>query len=214
MNKLKQLLWSLRARLSRERLRQSYWTHHNRRLFRRRGVIFGPEMNIPGPLYLSKGPQATIRIGHHFTFLSDHCLNPLSRNLRGSIRVENGATLTIGDNVGISAASIWCKLSIQIGNNVNIGADTILLDTDGHSLDHLVRRNRQLDPCSDKRRPIVIEDDVLIGARCIILKGVTIGARSIIGAGSVVTKNIPPDTIAAGNPAVPVRSRKPQGGII
>jgi acetyltransferase-like isoleucine patch superfamily enzyme len=48
----------------------------------------------------------------------------------------------------------------------------------------------------------VIEDDVLIGARCIILKGVSIGARSIIGAGSIVVKNIPEDCIAAGNPCV------------
>lgn len=51
-----------------------------------------------------------------------------------------------------------------------------------------------------KSAPITIEDDVWIGAHCIILKGVTIGARSIIGAGSVVTKSIPPDCIAAGNP--------------
>ena len=47
---------------------------------------------------------------------------------------------------------------------------------------------------------VIIEDNVLIGKRCIILKGVTIGARSIIGSGSVVTKSIPADCIAAGNP--------------
>ena len=53
--------------------------------------------------------------------------------------------------------------------------------------------------------PIVIEDDVLIGTRCIILKGVTIGARSIIGSGSVVVKSIPADCIAAGNPCKIIR---------
>ena len=52
----------------------------------------------------------------------------------------------------------------------------------------------------------MIEDDVLIGTRCIILKGVTIGARSVIGSGSVVTKSIPPDCIAAGNPCKVVKS--------
>ena len=57
-----------------------------------------------------------------------------------------------------------------------------------------------------KTAPIVIEDDVLIGSRCIILKGVTIGARSVIGAGSIVTKSIPPDCIAAGNPCKVIRS--------
>lgn len=53
--------------------------------------------------------------------------------------------------------------------------------------------------------PVVIEDDVFIGMNCIILKGVRIGARSIIAAGSVVTKNIPADCIAAGNPAKVIR---------
>lgn len=53
--------------------------------------------------------------------------------------------------------------------------------------------------------PIVIKDDVLIGTRCIILKGVTIGARSIIAAGSIVTKSIPADCIAGGNPCKVIR---------
>ena len=53
--------------------------------------------------------------------------------------------------------------------------------------------------------PIVVEDDVLIGANCIILKGVRIGARSVVGAGSVVTRDVPPDTVVAGNPAVVIK---------
>lgn len=57
-----------------------------------------------------------------------------------------------------------------------------------------------------KSKPIVIEDDVMIGTRCIILKGVTIGARSVIGSGSVVTKSIPADSIAAGNPCRVIRA--------
>ena len=54
--------------------------------------------------------------------------------------------------------------------------------------------------------PIVIEDDVMIGTRCIILKGVTIGARSVIAAGSIVTKSIPADCIAGGNPAKVIKT--------
>lgn len=57
-------------------------------------------------------------------------------------------------------------------------------------------------------KPIVIEDDVLIGARSIVLKGVTIGARSVIGAGSVVVKDIPADCIAAGNPCKVIKYLK------
>lgn len=56
--------------------------------------------------------------------------------------------------------------------------------------------------------PIVIEDDVWVGAHSFILKGVTIGARSIIGAGSVVTKNIPADCVAAGNPCRVIKNLK------
>ncbi|MNL65825.1 2,3,4,5-tetrahydropyridine-2,6-dicarboxylate N-acetyltransferase [compost metagenome] len=56
-----------------------------------------------------------------------------------------------------------------------------------------------------KKEPIIIEQDVFIGANSIILKGVTIGARSIIGAGSIVTKNVPADEIWGGNPAKFIR---------
>lgn len=73
-----------------------------------------------------------------------------------------------------------------------------MLDTDSHSLNYLLRRDANTDVPNTK--PIIIEDDVLIGARSIVLKGITIGARSIIGAGSIVTKSIPSDCIAAGNP--------------
>ena len=59
-----------------------------------------------------------------------------------------------------------------------------------------------------KSAPVVIEDDVWVGAHCIILKGVTIGARSIIGAGSVVTKSIPADRVAAGNPCRVIKNLK------
>mgnify|MGYP000840304717 FL=1 len=81
------------------------------------------------------------------------------------------------------------------------------MDTDAHNLDYMIRRSHEkdvhgfrIDSLSAATAPIVIEDDVLIGTRCIILKGVTIGARSIIGSGSVVVKTIPADCIAAGNP--------------
>ena len=108
----------------------------------------------------------------------------------------------------MSSSCIWVKEKVSIGNNVKIGGDCIIIDHDAHSLDYKIRNSRvrtpdgtSLDVANARRKPIVIEDDVMIGTRCIILKGVTIGARSIIGAGSVVTKDIPSDCIAAGNPA-------------
>ena len=105
------------------------------------------------------------------------------------------------------SACLWANTSITIGNYVKIGGDCIIMDTDAHSLDYMVRRLREknadgfgMDGLSAATAPIVIEDNVLIGTRCIILKGVTIGARSIIGSGSVVVKPIPADCLAAGNP--------------
>lgn len=100
---------------------------------------------------------------------------------------EKGSKLYIGDNFVFSSGEAFNSLcrnirgciylqlpesAIEIGNDTGIAASA----------------------------PIVIEDDVLIGTRCIILKGVTIGARSIIAAGSVVTKSIPADCIAGSNP--------------
>ena len=120
--------------------------------------------------------------------------------------------ITIGNDTGMSSACLWANTSITIGYYVKIGGDCIIMDTDAHSLDYMVRRLREknadgfgMDGLSAATAPIVIEDDVLIGTRCIILKGVTIGARSIIGSGSVVVKSIPADCIAAGNPCKIIR---------
>ena len=119
--------------------------------------------------------------------------------------VEDGAVLIIGNNCGFSSVCVWSHQSIIIGNNVNIGADSILMDSDAHSLSYLDRRIVNVDIRNKVNKPIVIDDDVLIGTRCIILKGVHIGARSIIGSGSIVVNDIPEDSIAAGNPAKVIR---------
>lgn len=180
-----------------------YW---NRLIFRMAGVSFGKRMQVFNRLYLSIARSSYINIGKNFLFLSGDNFNPLCRNIRGGIFAAPNAYINIGDNVGISSASIWASKSITIHNNVNIGGDCIIMDTDAHNLNHKIRRIPEKDSITAHSAPIVIEDDVLVGTRCIILKGVTIGARSIIGAGSVVTKSIPPDSIAAGNPCKVIRT--------
>ena len=131
------------------------------------------------------------------------------------IYAEPNARITIGNDTGMSSPCIWAKTSITIGDNVKIGGDCILLDTDAHNLDWKIRRSTEIasngqtiDCASASSMPIVIEDDVMIGTRSIILKGVTIGARSIIAAGSIVTKSIPADCIAGGNPAKVIKTLK------
>jgi acetyltransferase-like isoleucine patch superfamily enzyme len=104
--------------------------------------------------------------------------------------VTKEGKITIGDNVGISATAIVCWSQIEIGNNVRIGGGTVIYDTDFHSLDF---RDRILFPeirDQVKTSPIFINENVFIGAHYTILKGVTIGKNSIIGARSVITKNI------------------------
>ncbi len=119
---------------------------------------------------------------------------------RCSFFVQNGATLIIGDNCGFSGVSIYCTEKIIIGHNVICGVNVSIWDTDFHPINYIARR------CNDetqiKSSSIIIGNDVFIGANVIVLKGVKIGDRAIIGAGSVVTKNIPPDEIWGGNPVV------------
>lgn len=169
------------------------------------GAKIGKNCSIYNKLYYFLHPKGVIEIGDNFTFSTGSNFNQLSRNIRGSIYVAENAVLKIGDNVGISSSCIWVTDSITIGNHVNIGADTLILDTDAHHLDWQERRNGG----ERSSKPIIIEDDAFIGTRSIILKGVTIGARSIIGAGSVVAKSIPPDCVAAGNPCKIIRMNNP-----
>lgn len=110
------------------------------------------------------------------------------------------ARLTIGDYSSIGPRThINCGMSITIGQRCAISWDCEILDTDIHTL--------VLDDGSRScPAPVVIGDRVWVGTRSIILKGVTIGDGVVIGAGSVITHDIPPHCLAVGNPARPVRS--------
>ena len=173
-------------------------------LFRKKGIVFGKNMSIMG--VISVIGSGKIVIGDNFCMTSGEHINPISANLQASFFTDSpNAQIRIGDNVGMSSPRIWIHEELTIGNNVKIGGGVLFIDTDCHPIDYLVRRNSNEGTCS---APIVIEDDVWIGAQSIILKGVTIGARSIIGAGSVVTKSVPSDCIAAGNPCKVIKTLK------
>ena len=174
--------------------------------FRYLGVSFGKHLRIYGHLGLRV--HGTFKVGKYFTCNSGTMENAMGRNVRSFIRVNESASLLIGSNTGMSSSCIRCSNSIKIGDNVKIGALTIITDTDAHSLDYKLRRDPYTDARNAKSSPVIIEDDVFIGASSIICKGVTIGARSIIGAGSVVTRSIPSDEVWAGNPARFIRSLK------
>ena len=101
-------------------------------------------------------------------------------------KIEIGSNSYIGDRTEIHSGEC-----VKIGNNVNIAWDCNILDRDYHAFE------------SDKEvtKSVVIEDNVWIGCRSIILKGVTIGKGSVVAAGSIVTHDVPPGCLVAGNPA-------------
>ena len=197
------------------RLRMTFYVRYARLKFWLNRVEVGRNMLVYNSIYLNISPGSCIRFGDDFVFTSGEAFNPLCRNIRGCIYTAYpGSRIFIGNDTGLSSACLWANTSIIIGNHVKVGGDCIIMDTDAHSLDYLIRRSHDLtsegysvDGVSAATVGIIIEDDVLIGTRCIILKGVTIGARSVIGSGSVVTKSIPSDSIAAGNPCRVIRMR-------
>jgi len=124
-----------------------------------------------------------------------------------NVNIERGAKFTydmeIGDNSGLGVNTLLGD-GIIIGDNVMVGMDTVIL-TRNHKHDDITRPIREQG--SEETSPVVIEDDVWIGVRVIILPGVRIGRSSIIGAGAVVTKDIPPFSLAGGNPAKVIKKR-------
>lgn len=129
--------------------------------------------------------------------------------------------IKIGSNCWIGQSNIICRNSIVIEDNVFIAYGITIYDHDSHSLDYTKRRGdiaQQLDDHKNGRyllankhwdsvkcKPVRICSDAWIGMNSIILKGVTIGEGAVIGAGSVVTKDVEPWTIVAGNPAKYIR---------
>lgn len=116
------------------------------------------------------------------------------------------AELVIGDGTFIGhACGFNAGRSIRIGRHCLLATEVLVYDMDGHPLDADRRRAGEPSPPEDIK-PVVIGDDVWIGTGAVVLKGVTIGDRAVIAARSVVTADIPPDSVAAGNPARVIRT--------
>jgi maltose O-acetyltransferase len=156
------------------------------------------KVNDVGPLVRVWGrPQihneGTIRIGDRTKLISHTATLALS--------TSSGGTLDIGESVFINfGCALGATQLIRIGPRCAIGSHSIIIDNDFHTVDP---ERRYVVPPS---APIIIEENVWLGARVVVLRGVTIGAHSVIGAGSVVTRNIPPRSVAVGLPARVVKS--------
>lgn len=135
--------------------------------------------------------------------------SPLFRRCGANVNIERGASfgsgrlVEIGNNSGLG---VDCRLlgTVSIGDNVMIGPEVMFI-TSAHAFDRT--DIPMISQGYTAERPIVVHDDVWIGARCTILPGVEIGEGSIIGACSVVTRSFPRHVIIAGNPARVVKER-------
>jgi acetyltransferase-like isoleucine patch superfamily enzyme len=168
--------------------------------FHRIGVKSNFQIKGKCKLVLSKG--ATIKIMNNVC-LTSGLSSTISNGSILEICVQPNAFLYIGENTGISSTSIHVWEKVHIGSDVNIGAGCLIIDTNFHSLDSNIRKTKEggMPGSSVKTAPVIIGNDVFIGSRTIICKGVSIGEKSIVAAGSVVVKDIPANQIWGGNPA-------------
>lgn len=169
-----------------------------------KGVKLGKDIIFYGNPIIRRYPYSSIVIGNGCKFNSSR--NSLSVGLNqpcSFVTLKEDAEIIFGNNSGASGLKIAARTKITIGNNVLLGAGCTIMDNDAHH-SNLTKREQNIIPS----RPINIEENVFIGMQCTILKGVTIGKNSVIGAHSVVFNDIPENSIAIGNPCKVVMRRK------
>lgn len=170
-----------------------------RLLFAFYGVAWGRGWRLHGLPILQRHRGSTLIVGDGLGLRSTPGSNPLSPAHPVVLCTwRAGARLEIGKNFAMTGGVLCAAQNIRIGDNVTVGANCTIIDTDFHPLDP---HQRQAAPNEAAAAPVVIDDEVFIGMHSLVLKGVTIGRGSVIGAGSVVTRDVPPCVIAAGNPA-------------
>jgi acetyltransferase-like isoleucine patch superfamily enzyme len=170
------------------------------------GCRYGCRLRVDGKILIRAREKHAIELGQNVTINSRPSSNLVGLTGCTILECFCGGRIAIGDNVGLSSVVFSSRSGISVGNNVLIGGNARVYDHDYHPTNPALRRGDAVDRQKIETVPIVIGDDVFIGANAIILKGVHIGDRSVIGAGSVVTlKDIPPDSLVAGNPARIVR---------
>jgi len=174
-------------------------------LFRVRCAIYGMPCGSHLELYgwvLMRGPAGSIVIGDGVQMISSSWRCTAS-SLMNNVRLRTfapEARIILEPGCGLNGTSITARSkTIRIGKNAMFGPDCMVVDSDFH--DPWPPHLRKTNPGFHRDAGVDIGENVWIGSRAIILKGVTIGANAIIAAGSVVTRSVPEHALAAGNPA-------------
>lgn len=168
---------------------------------RRKGVLLGEGVYLFGMPIVTLAEASVIELGEKVVLCSESMSTALGVSRPVILRtLRPGARISIGNNAGLSGTAICAAVEVEIGAECLIGADVQIFDTDFHTIEP-EGRWCCTDPDKIAAAPVRIGEKVFIGTGSKILKGVTIGENSVIGAGSIVTRDIPANVIAAGNPA-------------
>lgn len=173
---------------------------------------FRKNVHFAGLTYIYADKKSSIVFKGEKTWVNNYTVsNMFGLYQRTTFYAKDGGEISIGSHCGISGVSFCASDRITVGNYVQIGANTKIMDNDMHSLDYMERRVD--DRSNIRKKAISIGDDCFIGANCIILKGTTLGRNCVVGAGSVVHGEFPDNVIIAGNPARIIKNIEPYENI-
>lgn len=167
-------------------------------------VKYGKKLALKGVPFIYNHRGASITIGENCVIKSSFLSNLVGLYSRTIILTRiPGAVIEIGNNVGISGATIYARSKIVIGDHTNIGGNVKILDNDFHPVDpdaRLIDDKEQIGTA-----PVQIGNNCFIGCNVLILKGSKIGDNCVVGAGAVVSGNFEDNCVIAGNPARVIR---------
>ena len=158
-------------------------------------IICKGKLRIGVKEHLKSRQETRLSMGKNAKFTIE---GDFSVGFGSDIRIFNNGEFSIKDGYFNGFVQIVCSKKIVIGKNVAIARDVVIRDTDAHQI---LGKNHQ------KQKEVIIGDNVWIGTKAMIMKGVTIGDGAIIAAGAIVTKDVPPHTIVAGVPAKVIQER-------
>lgn len=164
---------------------------------RLRGVKYGRQLRGNNCAIINKGK---IILGNHVSLASNQDNQPYKTGIN---TYTTKAIVQVGDNCSLRGTVIHSRNKVVIGKNCLFGPGVLIIDNNSHniSVDPVNRRTKEI---ADS--PVIIGDNVWIGSRSIILKGVHIGDNAVIAAGAVVTKDVPANQLYGGNPAKFIKS--------